>query len=51
MKRALGALAAVVLVVALPACGNSSKNTGAATKAAGFVPKDALAYVDVAVNP
>ena len=51
MKRALGTLAAVVLVVALPACGNSGKTAGAATKAAALVPKDALAYVDVAVNP
>jgi hypothetical protein len=51
MKRALGSLAAVVLAVALPACGNSGGKTNEAKKAAGLVPKDALAYVSVAVNP
>ena len=51
MKRALGYLAAVVLAVALPACGNSGGKTNEAKKAAGLVPKDALAYVSVAVNP
>jgi len=52
MKRALGSLtAAIVLSAVLVACGNSGGKSNEAKKAAALVPQDALAYVNLAVNP
>jgi len=52
MKRVLGSLTiAVVLATGLVACGNSGGKTDEAKKAAALVPQDALAYVNLAVNP
>jgi hypothetical protein len=51
MKRAMGVLVVALLAVALPACGNSGGKTNEATRAAGMVPSDALAYFTLSVNP
>jgi hypothetical protein len=50
-KRAIGILVAVFLAVALPACGNSGGKTNETKRAAGLVPKDALAYISLSIEP
>src|SRR3954447_15702834 len=53
MKRRIAVLcsALVVLAVALPACGNSGGKTDEAKRAAAIVPRDALAYASLSVDP
>ena len=48
MKRVIGLPLALLLAIALPACGGGkSKGAGAA----GIVPKDAIAFISVALSP
>jgi hypothetical protein len=53
MKRRIAVLcsALVVLAVALPACGNSGGNADEAKRAAAIVPRDALAYLSLSIDP
>jgi hypothetical protein len=48
MKRVIGLPLALLLAIALPACGGG-KSKGAA--AAGIVPKDAIAFISIALSP
>src|SRR5436190_11158693 len=49
--RRIAILSALVLAAVLPACGNSGGKTAEANRAAALVPKDALAYVELSIDP
>ena len=52
MRRVVGVLIALCLALVLPACGTGGgAKTDETKRAAGLVPKDALAYVSVDINP
>src|SRR5438309_10393895 len=52
MRRAVGVPVALCLALVLPACGNGGgAKTNETKRAAGLVPKDALAYVSANINP
>src|SRR5205807_61107 len=48
MRRLIGLVAGLALVIALPACGGKTNET---KRAAGLVPSDALAYVSFSLSP
>src|SRR5437588_12972048 len=49
MKRVIGLPLALVLAIGLPACGGGGKSK--TTAAASIVPKDAIAFVSIALSP
>ena len=49
MKRVIGLPLALVLAIGLPACGGGGKSK--TTSAASIVPKNAIAFVSIALSP